>query len=143
MRLRGIHRARLNTPMTAMIDVVFLLLVFFVWTSSFQQEELLLPSSLAAAEGVGDTALELDAVRWNWRRSSCRIGWSDGRPKWMVNERPVGAFAEVQAILTEVANIGVDVPLIVEPLGDVPLAAAVRVYDCCAEHWFRASSLCN
>ena len=34
-----------------MIDVVFLLLIFFVWTASFQIVEQVLPSNLTAAAG--------------------------------------------------------------------------------------------
>ena len=40
-------RRELEIKMTPMIDVVFLLLVFFVWTASFQAIEYLLPSSLS------------------------------------------------------------------------------------------------
>ena len=37
----------LEVKMTPMIDVVFLLLIFFVWTSSFELPEFDLPSALA------------------------------------------------------------------------------------------------
>ena len=41
----------LEIKMTPMIDVVFLLLVFFVWTASFHAVEYLLPSSLSQQLG--------------------------------------------------------------------------------------------
>ena len=41
--------------MTPMIDVVFLLLVFFVWTASFHAVEYLPPSSLSQKQGTGQT----------------------------------------------------------------------------------------
>ena len=39
------RRDSLEIKMTPMIDVVFLLLIFFVWTASFQVVEYLLPRS--------------------------------------------------------------------------------------------------
>ena len=43
----------IDLKMTPMIDVVFLLLVFFVWTSSFDLPEFDLPSSLAQPPNGG------------------------------------------------------------------------------------------
>ncbi len=40
--------------MTPMIDVVFLLLVFFVWTASFQAAEQVLPSHLLSSHGTSE-----------------------------------------------------------------------------------------
>ena len=37
--------------MTPMIDVVFLLIIFFVWTAGFQMVEHVLPSNLTATAG--------------------------------------------------------------------------------------------
>ena len=44
---RRTGRSSMELKMTPMIDVVFLLLVFFLWTSSFDLPEFDLPSSLA------------------------------------------------------------------------------------------------
>ena len=41
----------IDAAMTPMIDVVFLLLVFFVWTASFQIIEQALPSQLVSQTG--------------------------------------------------------------------------------------------
>ena len=37
----------MDSAMTPMIDVVFLLLIFFVWTASFQIVEQILPSEIS------------------------------------------------------------------------------------------------
>ena len=42
-----------DIPMTPMIDVVFLLLVFFVWTASFQLVENRLPGAIAPPTAGG------------------------------------------------------------------------------------------
>ena len=47
------RREGLDVKMTPMIDVVFLLLIFFVATASFQMVEHVLPSSLQALPGSG------------------------------------------------------------------------------------------
>ena len=48
LRLPKVHPGdSLELKMTPMIDVVFLLLVFFVWTSSFELPEFDLPSAIA------------------------------------------------------------------------------------------------
>ena len=45
------RRDSLEIKMTPMIDVVFLLLIFFVWTASFQVVEYVLPSELSTLLG--------------------------------------------------------------------------------------------
>lgn len=128
MRLRLPQRLEWNVPMTAMIDVVFLLLVFFVWTASFRPEELLLPSSVAAVAGLGPAASEL-AVPLELEPVIVRIRAAAGGWQWTINGRTVTEADQLQSVLDEVAGITVEVPLIVDPDDDVPLAEAVRVYD--------------
>ena len=41
------RRGSLEVKMTPMIDVVFLLLVFFVWTASFQVVENIVPTGIS------------------------------------------------------------------------------------------------
>ena len=61
MRVPHSHSDRINfdVKMTPMIDVVFLLLIFFVCTASFQIAEALLPAPLAYAGNV-QTPTEID-----------------------------------------------------------------------------------
>ena len=47
------QRSDVNIHMTPLIDVVFLLMVFFVWTAGFQVAEYMLPSQLAPMTGTG------------------------------------------------------------------------------------------
>ena len=128
MRFRMPPRPLWDIPMTAMIDVVFLLLVFFVWTSSFRPEELLLPGSVATAAGLGPAATEL-AVPVELDPVIVRIRTAGDGWRWIVNGRTVRAADQLQSLLDEVTSITADVPLIVDPDDDIPLAEAVRVYD--------------
>ena len=47
-------RGRLDVKMTPMIDVIFLLLIFFVSTASFQAAEETLPTNLSLPGAVSD-----------------------------------------------------------------------------------------
>ena len=44
----------MNSTMTPMIDVVFLLLIFFVWTASFQVIEHVMKSEMSAEVGSAE-----------------------------------------------------------------------------------------
>ena len=67
---RRLQRRAVSLNMTPMIDVIFLLLVFFLATSSFQVVEKLLPSSVSKVIQHGLNALNsLSYSIW------CR-GWS-------------------------------------------------------------------
>ena len=55
--LRGRGDVDIDSAMTPMIDVVFLLLVFFVWTASFQVVEQMLPAQLSSQMGTDPTTL--------------------------------------------------------------------------------------
>ena len=48
------RRDGLDVKMPPMLDVVFLLLIFFVWTASFQIVEQVLPSSVSEQAGAGE-----------------------------------------------------------------------------------------
>ena len=47
----------LDSTMTPMIDVVFLLLIFFVWTAGTQMVEYILPSPISAQLGNQPTEM--------------------------------------------------------------------------------------
>ena len=61
---------RAEAAMTPMIDVVFLLLIFFVWTSSFQAIEAVLPSQLTSA---GDPGRGSDLPQEDFERIVVRL----------------------------------------------------------------------
>ena len=86
---RGLHSRRMN--MTPMIDVVFLLLVFFlVSTTQMPQESKLSPGLQAEQESsVGSSDLEMQIVE---------VKLVDGLPAYIVGERvmrDVESLAEV------------------------------------------------
>jgi biopolymer transport protein ExbD len=117
-----------DSTMTPMIDVVFLLIIFFVWTAGFQLVEHLLPSHLTATGGSAETASEPPPPP-DFDPVVVRIVWLGSRSGWMVNGAAVREFALVRQRLTSLAAIKRDLPVIIDPEGDVPLGDVIDVYD--------------
>ena len=119
----------LNTAMTPMIDVVFLLLVFFVWTASFQVVEYLLPSEMSAQMGTQDNTDQEPPPPSDFEDVVVRIGWDGSQPQWTINQQPL---ADVQAVgqqLETIAGVGVDATVILHPDPVVPLGVVIETYD--------------
>ena len=123
-------RGELALNMTPMIDVVFLLLVFFVWTTGSQVAEYLLPSKLSAATGSGAPAANTPPpAEADFDPVVVRVTWDGSGPTWQVNEAPQKSLQEVKARLAAVARIKRDAPVVLHPAPDVPLGDVIDVYD--------------
>ena len=120
-------RPKIALAMTPMIDVVFLLLIFFVCTASFQPPEEVLPSDVVVS-GAGslnapvEPTPELDEVILRGKPVGEQLIWS-------INDSPCPTFDRLRELLTDLAEIDPTLPVIVDPSGDVPLAEVIRVYD--------------
>ncbi len=115
--------------MTPMIDVVFLLLVFFLCTASFQIHEQVLPSSLQIAGGTADRPEDVPQQLVDLEHVIVKIFWQEGRPSWEVNRTPKASLAEVADVLAAAAAVQVDIPVIVDPAAAVPVGYVIEVYD--------------
>ncbi|MFM8264381.1 MAG: biopolymer transporter ExbD [Pirellula sp.] len=125
-------RTSLDSMMTPMIDVVFLLLVFFLTTASFQRLEKLLPSSVSAKsdttlgesqdtppsppqEDIHDCVIKLknqgDQIEYQW------------------NGLVVASLQEIQERLAAILKVRADIPIIVDPEDTIMAGDALRVYD--------------
>ena len=125
-------RERLDVKMTPMIDVIFLLLIFFVCTASFQMLEETLPTNLAlpgnmSAQTPPEKEFEdLDEL-------VVEVRWLGNRPAWRINRRDYTSLDEVRGVLAAVAKVKIDLPLILDIQGDVHLENAIDVYDLCRQ----------
>lgn len=124
-------RDRLDVKMTPMIDVVFLLLIFFVCTASFQIPEELLPTNLL---GPGDVEtveppelpeqlLEEVVVK--------ALDDNEGGVAWRIDDRPYATLAEVRRVLSALAAIRSNVPVVLDVEGTVSLGDVIDLYDLC------------
>ncbi len=133
----GSKPASVDSMMTPMIDVVFLLLVFFLATSSFQRIEKALPSAVAAApdakqQGSGKTNdppsvltdLSDVIVRIQKPKNATSLSM-----EYSINGEPVGSLEILSNRLNGILRVRSDVPIVIDPSDDVPAGEAIRVYD--------------
>ena len=132
MRRPELHqrtRGDLEISMTPMIDVVFLLLVFFVWTASFQVVENMLPTSLLTVAGTKATELAAPAPDLDFDEIVIRLIWEGRALRWQINNLRVASLEEVRSRLDQIAAIRQSATVILHPDQEVPIGDVVDVYD--------------
>lgn len=121
--------------MTSMIDVVFLLLVFFVWTSSFDRPETNLPGRIAMAtppQDSGSSKRPGDAEAAAARRTPeliVRIFQTNVGIAYRVGAVELADLAAVEAKLTRISGLPISPLVIVDPEKAVSVADSIKVFD--------------
>jgi biopolymer transport protein ExbD len=124
------RRASLDVKMTPMIDVVFLLLVFFVWTASFQVVERVLPSAVSQVAGADEQPVNLTPPpEADFPEVVLRIQWIDNKPLWLLNDKTLQDFESVRRHLQLVYEINQQAPVIIHPDAATPLGDVIDLYD--------------
>lgn len=123
------QRRDLDVTMTPMIDVVFLLLVFFLWTASFRISEQVLPSNISAVKADQPGTSDIPPPEEDFDDVVIRVLWTDGRPQWEVNGASVATMEQVRRTLAALVAIKADAPVIVHPDPEVPLGHVIDLYD--------------
>jgi len=92
-------RGRLDVKMTPMIDVIFLLLIFFVCTASFdpRAREEILPTRLSLP-GTIESDLPIDPEMLDLEEIVVKVLWRDGRARWQINNRDYDRLGEVRPV---------------------------------------------
>ena len=121
---------RIQPPMTPMIDVTFLLLLFFIMTMQFRPAKGQIPADLPREQGIvagnstplepitiylhkGATADQMPGVEIS--RHNVTIGsWED-------------LYANLKAIQEQFGSQ--EIPIIVQPDGNVPWASVINAYN--------------
>ncbi len=116
--------------MAPMIDVIFLLLVFFVCTASFRAIELGLPTNLQLT-GTVDAETPIDPELVDLDEIIIRLNWADERPSWEINEKRYDRSAELGRVVASVARLQPDLPVILDVDPNVPLGKVIDLYDLC------------
>ena len=125
------ERGRLEVKMTPMIDVIFLLLIFFVCTASFQPPEEILPTRLSLPGAVESDQQPVDPELLDLEEIVVEILRRHGRAEWRINQRQYNRLAEVRDVLTAVARVQIDLPVILDVEPAVPMEDVIDVYDLC------------
>jgi len=131
-----------NVSMTSMIDVIFLLLIFFVCASAGQVMESLLPTELAAGAVESAAPVIVDRPFGEvWLRLHRRT--AEGAEDVTVvelNDREYSDEPSLRTTLLALAETTPEIPVILDIDGPVPLGDVVRVYDACQSAQFRQVS---
>ena len=125
-----------------MIDVVFLLLVFFVCASVGQKPDSLLPAELSSGETEAQVELPpedpLDVQSPEVRIRLTRD--ADAGLKIEVNERPVATPTELRDRLDNLAKFDPGSRIILDVADDVSVQQFIAVYDRCQALAFESIS---
>lgn len=113
-----------------MIDVIFLLLVFFIATASFRAVEEVLPTNVRLP-GTAAEAAPIDPEIADLDEIVVEVLWEDGQPRWRVQGRQYDRLEDVGAVLAAVARVKNDLPVILDVAGEAPLGRAIDLYDLC------------
>jgi biopolymer transport protein ExbD len=130
------QRGRLDVKMTPMIDVIFLLLIFFVCTASFHPPEQILPTRLSLPGSI-ETQLPPDPDVVDLEKIVIKLLWRNAggvwRAEWQINEEDYDQLSEVREVLLGIRAIQSDLPVILDVEPDVPMDDVIDLYDLCLE----------
>jgi len=119
-----------SQTMTPMIDIVFLLLVFFVCVATDQVVEMSLPTELASGNVSAQETKPQDSWVTEIRLHLYR-GPGDSGTVVEMNSRILTSFPEVKSTLKALADVSRESPVLLNVEDDVPLGDVVQVYDSC------------
>ncbi len=132
VRIPAGHQDRvsdIDSTMTPMIDVVFLLLIFFVWTAGTQVVEYLLQSQLSAQTGNLPAQVTDPLPEQDFDKVVIRLRWDEGLPDWSINDQPLATIVEVAGTLQTLAGINGDARIVIHPDPPVPLGFVIELFD--------------
>ena len=115
-----------------MIDVIFLLLIFFVCTANFERLEALLATELAASGVTGSVSVTQPEIL-NLDHARIMISYKNNQPAWQVEGRDCRSLRDLQAVLVQIARAKDDFPLVISCDENVPVEFWLDVIDACRQ----------
>jgi len=125
-----------SVSMTPMIDVVFLLLIFFVCTASFQIPEAILPSPLKLP-GTTSANVPPEPPEPELERVLIAVSQRDNEIELTVNGQNCPTLTRLSELLAALADVDTELPILLDIAGETPLGTAIDVYDRCRLAGFR------
>lgn len=121
----AVHDHHVGPNMTPMVDVVMVILIFFMASASIVGPQWLLTSALPNRKAAPPAPGEVTRIE-------VRLSRSAGRTLASINNQPPGNPADVPATLAQAAGQDpTKLVVIVKPEGDVPYEDVVRVHEAC------------
>ena len=118
-----------GNTMTPMIDVVFLLLIFFVCASIGDIKESIMPTKLSGGTVAAKEPLDTDP--WVTEIWVALKTADDGRTLALVNKRPFADYQKLEQQLKALAEVTPDSPVILDVAQSVPWGDVILAYDAC------------
>lgn len=115
--------------LTPLIDVVFLLLIFFIWTSSFETPEFDLPSLIGQTTAASADRVAMAAEVESFDEIVVGLAPRQGAVVVTMNGQPLDSFATLRLRLAEILALGVQPPIVIDPAGEITMGIAVAAYD--------------
>ena len=120
----------LEVKMTPMIDVVFLLLIFFIWTSSFELPEFDLPSAIAEPpSGAAEVSSDEPPPTEAFEEIVVRVTMQGANIILELNGQRFDDALSLKNRLREIIALGVQPPVIIDPDDQITMNTAVEIYD--------------
>lgn len=116
--------------LTSMIDVIFLLLIFFVCTTDFKEPEKSLPTNVNGQGALVGEPQQTQEERDLGKIVARVLVDASGNVNYAVDGKPFNTIDEVEATLIALQEIDPDVPVIVDPDQAAPIENVLDVYDC-------------
>ena len=125
LRFQQREKRRLGVSMTPLIDVVFLLMIFFLLTINFEEPERVLANRLPQ---VG--AQSSDDPTQDWETVELRIAMVRGSDavRLHLEERVLESYDELLGFLVLLPD---DVQIVIDAGNDVPYRHVIGVYNTC------------
>ncbi|MDO4550291.1 MAG: biopolymer transporter ExbD [Planctomycetia bacterium] len=119
-----------SLQMTSMIDVIFLLLIFFAWTSNFQIPEQLMPSPLMTMLGNIPSSEEVEIPPDILDLGEIIIGFHfEKNPFWDIHGTRYDSLSAVTSVLNQLAQQSSEIPVIFDVDGNVPMMYVISIQD--------------
>jgi len=128
MKCKSPRTKPVELRMTPIIDVIFLLLIFFVCTANFNPLEKMLSMDTSLPGSVKVESVQFDPV--NLDVVLIQISF-DREPHWQIEGNQYTSLHEVQNLLRSIREINEDIPVIIESADNVPMENVIDVYDVC------------
>jgi biopolymer transport protein ExbD len=122
--------SHIELKMMPMIDVIFLLLIFFVCTANLRTVEKSLPTNLSLPGSLSEI-VPRDILEEDLEEARIHIVFRSGRPIWEVEGQVVESLSQLHQLMQALASAKSDLPVIIDSDGDVPIAHVIDVYDIC------------
>jgi biopolymer transport protein ExbD len=126
-------RGSIELQLTPMIDVVFLLLVFFLWTSSFDLPEFDLPSALAEPPAGLSDATSQSPPPEAFDELVITIRNLDSVVALALNGDDLADVSQLRERLSAIVDLGAQPPVIVDPDPTTDIGTVIEIYDLARE----------